>query len=116
VEALSESLRIDSKPFGIRVSMVEPGTIRTPFYAAAASWMPEYALGVMRALRGLQRLSKKKPRTPDGISHIANRPKDSPPLRNKVSFRRSFFPFLRRVVSSPRLSSHRTARVKLDRD
>src|SRR6185369_1052701 len=33
VEALTETLRLECRPFGVEVGMVEPGSIRTPFKA-----------------------------------------------------------------------------------
>src|SRR5471030_113860 len=33
VEGLMETLRHEVRPFGIQIAMVEPGYIRTPFYA-----------------------------------------------------------------------------------
>src|SRR5262249_6982015 len=35
LEALSDALRMELQPFGVRVSIVEPGTIRTDFAARA---------------------------------------------------------------------------------
>ena len=36
LEAIADSLRIELKPWGIHVSIVEPGTIRTPIWAKGA--------------------------------------------------------------------------------
>ena len=44
VEGLMETLRHELRPWGIQVAMVEPGNIKTPFYAQPpASGMEEYA-------------------------------------------------------------------------
>ncbi len=44
VEGLMETLRYEVRPFGIKVSMVEPGNIKTPFYARPqAAGMDAYA-------------------------------------------------------------------------
>lgn len=37
LEALADSLRIELRPFGITVSLVEPGTIRTPIWKKSAA-------------------------------------------------------------------------------
>jgi NAD(P)-dependent dehydrogenase (short-subunit alcohol dehydrogenase family) len=39
VEALSDALRLEVKPFGIDVILIEPGPVRTPWLDAAASSM-----------------------------------------------------------------------------
>lgn len=45
VEGLSESLRFELEPFGIRVKLVEPGGIKTDFVRRGLRWVehPEYA-------------------------------------------------------------------------
>lgn len=40
VEALTDALRYEVKPFGVRVSLIQPGVIRTPFGATALRDMP----------------------------------------------------------------------------
>jgi NAD(P)-dependent dehydrogenase (short-subunit alcohol dehydrogenase family) len=40
VRAVSDALRLELRPFGITVSVVEPGPIRTPFAAKANASMP----------------------------------------------------------------------------
>jgi NAD(P)-dependent dehydrogenase (short-subunit alcohol dehydrogenase family) len=42
VEAVSDALRIELEPFGVRVVLVEPGVIDTPLYRRAAALLPEY--------------------------------------------------------------------------
>ena len=51
LEALSDSLRRELKPWGMRVSVIEPGNIRTPIWNKGAAWgeqmkakLPEKAL------------------------------------------------------------------------
>lgn len=38
IEAIADSLRVELRPFGIRVSLVEPGSIRTPIWTRSAVW------------------------------------------------------------------------------
>lgn len=56
VEGLSESMRFELKPHGIRVRIVEPGPIRTNFLGGSADWVehPAYA----RELAGFRRMSE----------------------------------------------------------
>lgn len=41
VEALSDAMRMEMRPFGIQVSMIEPGPIRTPWGGIAAGHLEE---------------------------------------------------------------------------
>jgi short-subunit dehydrogenase len=41
VESLSDALRIELKPFGVRVSIIEPGSIKTEFADVALGTAPE---------------------------------------------------------------------------
>jgi NAD(P)-dependent dehydrogenase (short-subunit alcohol dehydrogenase family) len=50
VEGLLETLRHEVKPFGIQVAMVEPGAIKTPFYAQPSA-TPMAAYATWRAAR-----------------------------------------------------------------
>lgn len=43
VEGLTESLRIDLEPLGIRVLAIEPGMFRTDFLVPSALWFAEHA-------------------------------------------------------------------------
>jgi len=42
VEAVSDALRMELAPFGVRVVLVEPGVIDTPLYDSAAASLPIY--------------------------------------------------------------------------
>ena len=45
LEALSDALRMETKPFGIKVSIIEPGGIKTPWGFIAADHLAESAKG-----------------------------------------------------------------------
>lgn len=45
LEALSDALRMETKPFGIQVSIIEPGGIKTPWGFIAADHLAESAKG-----------------------------------------------------------------------
>lgn len=45
LEALSDALRMETKPFGIKVSIIEPGGIKTPWGLIAADHLAESAKG-----------------------------------------------------------------------
>jgi len=55
LEALADSLRIELRPFGVSVSVVEPGTIKTPIWeksAALANSLADRAPADLRELYG----------------------------------------------------------------
>ena len=43
VEAISDALRFETRPFGVKIIVVEPGTVLTPFGDTAVSSIPETA-------------------------------------------------------------------------
>jgi NAD(P)-dependent dehydrogenase (short-subunit alcohol dehydrogenase family) len=53
LEAVADSLRIEVQPFGIAVSLVEPGTIRTPIWEKSAALADALANAAPAALREL---------------------------------------------------------------
>jgi NAD(P)-dependent dehydrogenase (short-subunit alcohol dehydrogenase family) len=52
LEALADSLRVELKPWGIRVAIVEPGTIRTPIWTKGAEKADELLGGEATELYG----------------------------------------------------------------
>ncbi len=50
LEAIADTLRVELQPFGIHVSIVEPGTIRTPIWTKSAAVADELANGAPPAL------------------------------------------------------------------
>ena len=58
VEAISDALRRELAPFGIRVVIVEPGVIRTQFAATASSTVSAYAVQNTPYTEPLRRFSK----------------------------------------------------------
>jgi len=53
LEAVADSLRIEVQPFGIAVSLVEPGTIKTPIWEKSAALADTLANAAPAALREL---------------------------------------------------------------
>ncbi len=87
VEGLMETLRHEVRPFGIRVAMVEPGSIRTPFYARPqAPGLDAYAAPRARTFAVMADFENKAP-GPDVVARtvvaIANDAR--PALRNKIT-------------------------------
>jgi len=100
VEGLMESLRYEVTPFGIHVSMVEPGAIRTPFYAQPhAAALSEYAPWRERALNTMKQFENRAPGPEvvgDRVAQIlAQR---QPSLRNPITLEGAVLPFIRRML------------------
>jgi NAD(P)-dependent dehydrogenase (short-subunit alcohol dehydrogenase family) len=87
LEGASESLAAELKPFGIHVTLVEPGPFRTGFIGRslrpAAHAMPEYDRSSGKFLKFLQTMEGKQPGDPEraaaAIFAVVNAP--TPPLR-----------------------------------
>ena len=114
VEGYTETLRLELTPFGIKVSMVEPGAINTPFFAQAAPPpMPEYSPWRDRALGTMKGFEQKAP-GPDVVAQVVSRvvAASSPRLRYPVTFEGRMFPLMRRFLpdslfeAGARLSFH----------
>jgi NAD(P)-dependent dehydrogenase (short-subunit alcohol dehydrogenase family) len=87
VEGLMETLRHEVRPFGIRVAMVEPGSIKTPFYARPqAPGLDAYAAARGRVFAVMAGFESKAP-GPDVVARkvmaIVNDAR--PALRNKIT-------------------------------
>ena len=62
LEALADALRIELRPWGIEVVMIEPGSIATPIWDKAqdtadeleAGWTPRAAISTARTIAALQ--------------------------------------------------------------
>jgi NAD(P)-dependent dehydrogenase (short-subunit alcohol dehydrogenase family) len=97
VEGLMETLRYELKPMGIRVAMVEPGAIKTPFYAQpGATPMAEYSPWRERFFKAMKGFEEKAP-GPAVVAAVFSRLVQSnrPALRNTVTREAKLFPFLR---------------------
>ena len=97
VEGLMETLRHEVRPFGIQVAMVEPGNIKTPFYARPqATGMDAYAGPRGRAFAAMAWFERKAP-GPDAVAgKVAAIADDShPALRNKITKEATQFTLLR---------------------
>jgi len=97
VEGLMETLRHEVRPFGIKVAMVEPGSIKTPFYATTApAGMPVYADARGRAFAAMAEFERKAPGPELVAAKIAAiAAQRRPRLRNRVTREAFMFGFLR---------------------
>ena len=74
LEGVSEALRAELAPLGIRVTIVQPGPFRTDFISRslerAATVLPEYAATSGKFAQFLQRISGKQPGDPDRAASV----------------------------------------------
>jgi NAD(P)-dependent dehydrogenase (short-subunit alcohol dehydrogenase family) len=97
VEGFTETLRHELKPFGIKVSMVEPGAIKTPLYGQpVASPMAEYSPWRDRALKTMKGFEDKAP-GPEVVGAVVSKlvRSKNPPLRKRITREATVFPLLR---------------------
>jgi NAD(P)-dependent dehydrogenase (short-subunit alcohol dehydrogenase family) len=97
VEGLMETLRYEVEPFGIRVCLVEPGAIKTPFYAQPRSApIAAYDHWRDRALAVMKGFETKAP-GPELVGAVVARlaTQRKPPLRTLVTKEARIFSFLR---------------------
>jgi NAD(P)-dependent dehydrogenase (short-subunit alcohol dehydrogenase family) len=100
VEGLMETLRHEVRPFGIEVAMVEPGSIKTPFYAQPlAAGIDAYAQPRGRALGAMAEFERKAP-GPDVVARkvVALATTAHPRLRNKITREATQFTLLRSLL------------------
>jgi NAD(P)-dependent dehydrogenase (short-subunit alcohol dehydrogenase family) len=97
VEGYTESLRHELKPLGIQVALVEPGSIKTPFYAEPPiNALPEYSPWRERALgtmHGFEQAAPGPEVVATVVSKLVRTPR--PALRNTVTKEAKVFPLLR---------------------
>jgi NAD(P)-dependent dehydrogenase (short-subunit alcohol dehydrogenase family) len=97
VEGMMESLRHEVRPLGIKVAMIEPGAIRTPFYAQAEpAALAAYRPWRERFFATMRKFESDAP-PPEVVAEVAARlvRSKSPALRNKVTREATLFPLLR---------------------
>lgn len=116
VEALTEALRIEVKPFGIRVSMVEPGDTKTGFtdkriYVAASAEDSVYNEKFTKSIKTME-VSEMNGPGPDKIVKAALKiiSMKNPPIRITAGFSYKAIVFLKRVLPA-RLVSYVVSKI-----
>jgi NAD(P)-dependent dehydrogenase (short-subunit alcohol dehydrogenase family) len=107
VEGLMETLRHEVRPFGVQVALVEPGNIKTPFYARPqASGMAEYDGPRNRAFAAMGVFERKAPGPQVVARKVAAIAANAhPALRNKVTKEATQFTALRRLLPAAAFES-----------
>ncbi|MBD2499920.1 SDR family oxidoreductase [Anabaena azotica] len=69
VEGISEAMRYELQPFGIRVKIIEPGGIKTNFINRGAMWAihPEYSQMIQQVKEFMYKIDNMLPE-PDGVA------------------------------------------------
>lgn len=117
VEGYSETLRAELKPFGISVSMVEPGAIGTSLFAQPqAPKMDAYTPWRDRALQTMKGFETKAP-SPEVVARAVAKivAKAHPPLRTLVTSEAVAFTTMRRLLSDGLFESAVRMGFALDR-
>jgi len=97
-----ETLRQEMKPFGVQVAMVEPGSIRTPFYAAPdVPATTAYSPWRERFSKTMKGFEQKAP-GPEVVAEVFSRivRSERPALRNRVTMEATLFPLMRWLLPS----------------
>ena len=111
VEALTEALRMEVKPFGIKVSMIDPGDVRSGFTAArktakAAATNPVYQERHTKAVTEMIRSETGGP-GPEVVvkefAHILN--SNNPPIRRVVGIQYKAVAVLKRLLPATLVES-----------
>lgn len=111
VEAMSEALRMEVKPFGIKVAMIDPGDVHTGFTnarktALAAAVNPVYQERHAKAVTEMIRSETGGP-GPEVVvkefAHILN--SSNPPIRRVVGFQYKAVAILKRILPATMVES-----------
>ena len=112
-----ETLRHELRPLGIRVAMVEPGAIKTPFTRSRRpAAIAAYAPWRERFFKAMKRFEDKAP-GPEIVAATFARlvRSDNPPLRNTVTREAKLFPLLRRFLPAAAFESGLRMGFSLDK-
>ena len=117
VEGLMAALRHELRPMGIQVAMVEPGNVKTPFYAQPqTAAMPEYSPWRDRFFATMKAFEEKAP-GPELVAEAFSRIVRSkrPALRNTVTREATIFPFLHWLLPAGAFEGGLRSAFKLDK-
>ena len=102
LEAVSESLRIEQRPFGVRVTIVEPGDTHTGFTAMrriTATVSPQYEVAMRHSVTRMEK-DEQNGVPPEKVARVVCRMarRKNPPVRVAVGFIYKLFAVLKRLL------------------
>lgn len=103
LEAMTEALRIEVKPFGVRVSLIEPGDMKTEFSRVTTKNFQEsvYHDQCQNAVNEMIRSEQKGPDASVVIKELKKILKSkNPPIRRVVGFQYKLISILKRFMPS----------------
>jgi NAD(P)-dependent dehydrogenase (short-subunit alcohol dehydrogenase family) len=117
LEAMTDSLRVEVRPFGVYLILIEPGFIHTNFQRTAAELSSSYAQGAARSpyaalyevvTKSFKAAREQSPYTPEDCARVVLRAlRDSPPkARYTVTRAARLATFARRLLSDRALDSY----------
>jgi NAD(P)-dependent dehydrogenase (short-subunit alcohol dehydrogenase family) len=118
LEGYSESLRLEMKPLGVKVAMVEPGAIKTPFYAQpSGAPMAAYSPWRDRAMKTMKGFEEKAP-GPEVVASVVEKlvAQKNPKLRNRVTREATMFSLLRWLLPGGAFESGLRSGFNLDKE
>lgn len=99
VEGLTESLRYELKPFGVRVKLIEPGGIKTDFISRSSDWAthPDYA-NQTNALRKMTAALDRNLADPRDVAKVILRAANDPSDRLRYLAKPGPYVMLHRIL------------------
>lgn len=105
IEGLVQAIRLEVKPFGIDVALIEPAQVSTAFASKIHHLPPEGSVYRDRAARFIARDNEliKDATTPEAAARRIFRvlKAEKPRVHNQVDFMSSFFLFLNKILPGP---------------
>ena len=105
LEAFSDAVRMEMRPFGVRASIIEPGDTKTGFTAARQTMEPgengkDGYGGVLQKSVAKMASDEQNGRSPDSVAEVAYRLacRKDPPARVPVGFEYKLLMFLLRLL------------------
>ncbi|WDP89229.1 MAG: SDR family NAD(P)-dependent oxidoreductase [Desulfobacter sp.] len=105
IEGMVQAIRMEVKPFGIQVALIEPAQVSTAFASKIHTLPPEASVYRERAGRFISRDNEliKDATTPEAAARRIYKvlKAKKPKLHNQVDFMSTFFLFLNKVLPGP---------------
>lgn len=102
IEAYSEALRMEGKPFGLTTVLLEPGDTKTGFTSKRKKYIPENSIYKTAADKAIAKMEKDEEngRSPEtvALAALSVASKKNPPIRKPIGFEYSVLMLLLRIL------------------